>query len=184
MAITLRTVTGSALSYEQVDTNFSSLIHSASISGNQLTLHYTSSGFAPANLVLPITSASFATTSSFAVSSSQAISSSFATTSSMTLAISGSNNRIPVFTGTRTLGNSRIVIKEDQVHINATTTLEDSAILQIDSTDRGVLFPRMTSTERTSISNPAEGLIVWDTTLRQLCIRVSTSWYTFDLTAI
>lgn len=116
--------------------------------------------------------------------SGSAISSSFATTSSMTLAISGSNNRIPVFTGTRTLGNSRIAVKEDQVQINPTRTLEDSAILQIDSTDRGVLFPRMTSTERTAISNPAEGLIVWDTTLRQLCIRVSTSWYTFDLTAI
>lgn len=257
MAITLRTVTGSALSYEQVDTNFSSLIHSASISGNQLTLHYTSSGFAPANLVLPITSASFATTSSFAVISSQAISSSFATTagssnfsansivnldnstnvnrfivfsetangtpsplygegaitynpftntltaqtfsgslsgsaisssfattSSMTLAISGSNNHIPVFTGTRTLENSRIVVKGDQVQINPTITLEDSAILQIDSTDRGVLFPRMTSTERIAISDPAEGLIVWDTTLKQLCVYLPTKWYTFDLTAI
>ena len=184
MAITLRTVTGSALSYQQVDTNFSSLIHSASISGNQLTLHYTSSAFAPANLTLPITSASFANTSSFAVSSSQATSSSFAVTSSMTLAINGTNTYIPVFTGTRTLGNSNITLTNHQVHINPTLTLEDSAILQIDSTDKGILFPRMTSTERTNITNPVEGLIVYDTTLRKLCIRVSNSWYTFDFTEI
>lgn len=166
MAITLRTVTGSALSHVQVDTNFSSLIYSGSISGNQLTLHYTGSGFAPTNLVLPITSASFASTSS------------------ITLAIGGTSNRVPVFTGTRTLGDSNIVLSDPQVHINPTSTLANSAILQIDSTEGGVLFPRMTSTQRTDIVSPAEGLVVWDTTLRQLCIRVSTNWYTFDLTVI
>lgn len=184
MAITLRTVTGSALTYEQVDTNFSSLIHSASISGNQLTLHYTSSGFAPSNLTLPIESASYAQTSSIAVSSSQAVSSSFAITSSMTLAVLGTNNYVPKFSGSRNIVDSSIEVSGPQVHINPETTLENSAILQIDSTNRGVLFPRMTSTQRNNISDPAEGLIVWDITLRQLCIRVSTSWYTFDLTAI
>jgi hypothetical protein len=110
--------------------------------------------------------------------------SSFAVTSSITLAVSGTNNYIPRFSGSTNITNSDIVVKGPQVQINPETTLEDSAILQIDSTDRGVLFPRMTSTQRNNISNPAEGLIVWDTTLRQLCIRVSTSWYTFDLTII
>ena len=54
MGITLRTITGSTLSYEQVDTNFSSLIYSGSISGNNLILHYTSSEFAPDNLVISL----------------------------------------------------------------------------------------------------------------------------------
>jgi len=43
MAIILRTVTGSALSYEQLDTNFSSYYYSASISASSLTLFTTGS---------------------------------------------------------------------------------------------------------------------------------------------
>ena len=45
MAITLRTNKGSALSYEDMDINFSSLFYSASVSANlkTLTLHYTGS---------------------------------------------------------------------------------------------------------------------------------------------
>lgn len=44
MAITLRTVTGSALTYEQFDTNFSSFFYSASYSGGTITLYTTGSG--------------------------------------------------------------------------------------------------------------------------------------------
>lgn len=59
MAITLRAVTGSALTHNQVDTNFSSLIYSGSISGSDLVLHYTGStalGVLPrsSSLALPI----------------------------------------------------------------------------------------------------------------------------------
>lgn len=43
MAITLRTVTGSALSYLQVDTNFSSYYYSSSISGSTVTFFKTGS---------------------------------------------------------------------------------------------------------------------------------------------
>ena len=43
MAITLRAVTGSALSHNQLDTNFSSYFYSASISASVLSLHYTGS---------------------------------------------------------------------------------------------------------------------------------------------
>ena len=43
MAITLRAVTGSALSHNQLDTNFSSLFYSASVSASVLNLHYTGS---------------------------------------------------------------------------------------------------------------------------------------------
>ena len=43
MAITLRTVTGSALSHTQLDTNFSSYFYSASVSASVLDLYYTGS---------------------------------------------------------------------------------------------------------------------------------------------
>ncbi|MFN0201384.1 MAG: hypothetical protein ACKVTZ_07680, partial [Bacteroidia bacterium] len=44
-----------------------------------------------------------------------------------------------------------------------TNTPDVSSILDIVSTQRGVLVPRMTSTERTNIVNPANGLLVFDT---------------------
>ena len=43
MAITLRSVTGSALSYEQLDTNFSSYFYSASLSGSNILFFTTGS---------------------------------------------------------------------------------------------------------------------------------------------
>src|SRR5690606_9040274 len=38
-----------------------------------------------------------------------------------------------------------------------------SSILDIESTSQGVLTPRMTSSQRTAIASPAEGLLVYDT---------------------
>lgn len=45
-----------------------------------------------------------------------------------------------------------------------TITPDPSSILDISSTTQGMLTPRMTTTQRTSISSPADGLIVYDTT--------------------
>lgn len=39
----------------------------------------------------------------------------------------------------------------------------NSAALQINSTDRGLLMPKMTISQREAISNPAEGLLVYQT---------------------
>ena len=57
------------------------------------------------------------------------------------------------------------------------TTTNASAILQADSTTKGVLFPRMTTTQKNAISSPATGLVVFDTTLEKLCV-FSTTWQT------
>ncbi len=43
-----------------------------------------------------------------------------------------------------------------------TTTPDASAKLDIESTEQGFLCPRMTSEQREAISNPAEGLLVYD----------------------
>lgn len=61
-----------------------------------------------------------------------------------------------------------------QVGIN-TTTIDESAMLQIDATNRGLLIPRMTSTQRLAITNPATGLLVYDLTLHQLYQNAGTS---------
>jgi hypothetical protein len=41
------------------------------------------------------------------------------------------------------------------------TTADNSAILDVKSTDKGVLVPRMTQAQRNAISNPAKGLLVY-----------------------
>lgn len=52
-----------------------------------------------------------------------------------------------------------------------------SAILQVDSTTKGVLPPRMTSAQRGAISSPANGLIVYQTDGTEgLYIKTSTGW--------
>jgi hypothetical protein len=53
-----------------------------------------------------------------------------------------------------------------------------SAALEVRSTTKGILFPRMTSTQKTNISSPAEGLVVYDTTLGKLCVRTASAWET------
>jgi hypothetical protein len=43
-----------------------------------------------------------------------------------------------------------------------------TAVLEVASTTQGLLSPRMTTTQRQAISNPANGLIVYDTNLKSL----------------
>jgi hypothetical protein len=65
------------------------------------------------------------------------------------------------------------------VKLDATGTAVNnaSAILEINSTDKGVLPPRMTNAQRTSIASPAIGLMVYCTdTVEGLWINKSTGW--------
>ncbi len=58
-----------------------------------------------------------------------------------------------------------------------TITPDESAQLEIQSTDKGILIPRMTAVQRTAISTPAEGLMVYVTdTDPGLYIYKSGSW--------
>lgn len=58
-----------------------------------------------------------------------------------------------------------------------TTSVNASAILQSDSTTKGFLPPRMTTTQKNAIATPAAGLVVYDTTLNKLCVY-TTAWET------
>src|SRR5688500_9097645 len=44
-----------------------------------------------------------------------------------------------------------------------TTTPNSSAVLELKSTTKGLLIPRMTASQRDSIINPAAGLLIWCT---------------------
>jgi len=51
-----------------------------------------------------------------------------------------------------------------------------SAILDVQSTSQGMLVPKMTSTQRTTISSPATGLLVWDNTLGGFYFYNGSAW--------
>jgi len=57
-------------------------------------------------------------------------------------------------------------------------TANASAILDAQSTTKGVRFPNMTTTEKNAISSPAAGLVVFDTTLAKLCVYSGSAWQT------
>ncbi len=56
-----------------------------------------------------------------------------------------------------------------------TTSPATSSILDITSTTKGVLFPRLTTTEINAISSPADGLTVYNTTLKAICFYDSSA---------
>jgi len=58
------------------------------------------------------------------------------------------------------------------------TTANVSAVLQADSTTKGFLPPRMTTSQKTAISSPATGLVVYDTTLNKLAVYTGAAWET------
>jgi hypothetical protein len=57
------------------------------------------------------------------------------------------------------------------------TTLDKSAVLEVQSTNKGFLPPRMTTSERDEIANPAIGLLIYNTTNKSVEWFDGTSWY-------
>jgi uncharacterized protein (TIGR02145 family) len=53
---------------------------------------------------------------------------------------------------------------------------DNSAMLDVNSTSKGFLPPRMTSAQMFAISLPADGLTVYNTTLKSLCTYDGTNW--------
>ncbi|MFH1120710.1 MAG: tail fiber domain-containing protein [Bacteroidota bacterium] len=64
-----------------------------------------------------------------------------------------------------------------QVAINTDASAPDnSAMLDVKSTNRGMLVPRMTTAQRTAIASPASGLLVFDNTTRSFWFYSAGSW--------
>jgi hypothetical protein len=57
-------------------------------------------------------------------------------------------------------------------------TANASAILDAQSTTKGVRMPNMTTTQKNAIASPAAGLMVFDTTLAKLCVYSGSAWQT------
>jgi hypothetical protein len=79
--------------------------------------------------------------------------------------------------------NSRIVISQMSVKADGSPP-DNSAMLDVQSTDKGVVIPRMTHAQRDAIQDPIEGLMVYCTncsgdTAGVLTIYENGQWYQF-----
>ncbi|MEQ8415609.1 MAG: hypothetical protein RIB71_14125 [Imperialibacter sp.] len=66
----------------------------------------------------------------------------------------------------------QVIVTDDDSYTGAS-----SAMLDIKSTTKGFLPPRLTTSQRTSISSPAEGLLVFDSDFSELMIFRSGEWH-------
>ena len=62
------------------------------------------------------------------------------------------------------------------VGINTAGMPNSSAILELVSTTRGLLFPRMTQAQRDAIGTPAAGLVIYNTDTNKLNMRAAAAW--------
>lgn len=75
------------------------------------------------------------------------------------------------------MASGLVSLNAQNVGINATGAAPDaSAMLDVVSTTRGALIPRMTTAQRTAIAAPATGLFVYDTTLNAFLYWDGTAW--------
>ena len=58
-----------------------------------------------------------------------------------------------------------------QTVIGGLTAPDESAILDIRSTEQGVLFPRLSESERDAVESPASGLMIFNTT--SICLEMN-----------
>lgn len=73
--------------------------------------------------------------------------------------------------------NCSLIITNAQVAINSDGASPDaSAMLDVTSTSKGILVPRMDSTSRQGISGPANGLLVFDTDFNSFWYYTNSTW--------
>jgi len=79
---------------------------------------------------------------------------------------------------TTTIGNSSTTLTVLYGSlITGGTAIDACAQFEVDSTTKGILFPRMTTTQKNAIASPVAGLVIYDTTLNKLCVY-TTAWQT------
>ncbi|MBL0356858.1 MAG: hypothetical protein IPP72_08170 [Chitinophagaceae bacterium] len=75
----------------------------------------------------------------------------------------------------------RFLVYTQSVAINTDGSVANSsAILDIKSTAKGLLIPRMTTAQRNAIAAPAKGLMVFDITLNQYWYHNGSAWTAFS----
>ncbi|MBL0144792.1 MAG: hypothetical protein IPP48_02565 [Chitinophagaceae bacterium] len=91
--------------------------------------------------------------------------------------ITGAANKIAKFNSPWGLTPSLMTDNGAGIGINTTNAIADaSATLDITSTNKGLLIPRMTTAQRNAIATPAKGLMVYDSTTNNFSFYNGTAW--------
>lgn len=97
----------------------------------------------------------------------------YALHSKTTESVSGSANYIAKFDSTSSVGDSQIF--DDGTNIGIGTTEPDvSSVIDIFSESKGFLMPRLSTLQRDEITDPATGLMIYNTTLNDGQLNVGT----------
>ncbi|MBL7728862.1 MAG: DUF1566 domain-containing protein [Dinghuibacter sp.] len=67
-----------------------------------------------------------------------------------------------------------------QAQVGVGTTPNATAMLDVSSSTRGFLPPRMTETQRNAIASPAEGLMIYNSTAKKMNYYDGTAWRNLD----
>jgi len=93
--------------------------------------------------------------------------------------VSPGSFRSAVDSGTAS-NNLRFVVtgatKSLLINADYSNTNEATAMLEVQSTTKGFLPPKMTTTQKNAITSPAAGLVVYDTTTNKLCCYNGSTW--------
>lgn len=73
-------------------------------------------------------------------------------------------------------GTNSFNLLAGKTRIGGTNAINSSAILDIQGTTGGLLLPRLTTTNRDSISTPADGLLLYNSTSNKFNFRENGSW--------
>jgi hypothetical protein len=73
------------------------------------------------------------------------------------------------------LSDVMIFVEDGSIGVNV-ASVDPSAIFELASTTKGFLPPRMTDAQRSAISSPAEGLLLFNTTNKGVAYRDGTNW--------
>ncbi len=83
----------------------------------------------------------------------------------------------PIFgTGIKDASPSFRIGGNNDLALSALPSVTASAILDLTSTTKGFLPPRMTTTQINAIATPAEGLMAYNTTISHLCVYQAGAW--------
>lgn len=68
------------------------------------------------------------------------------------------------------------IISRGSISVGKTTAADSKALLDMVSTTKGALFPRMTTTQRDNIATPPTGLTIYNTTTNKMNVYTGAAW--------
>jgi hypothetical protein len=99
------------------------------------------------------------------------------TTNTVFVANGYSNSRLSFRVNGITAGDEKMCINTSGNVGIGTNAPAATAILDVQSTTKGVRFPNMTTTQKNAIS-PSAGTVIFDTDLAKLCVYSGAAWQT------